>query len=181
MRLSASDLDRVFRRIEPEPMSGCWLWAGTTNQSGYGMVSIGGKNRQCHRVLYEQLVGPVPAGLQLDHKCRVRCCANPAHLRPVTGRENTMAPGSLSWPNLNRAKTTCKRGHPFDAANTYRTPRGGRECLTCIRAYRLKIYAEKGEEIRARARAYYYANREHVIARIVAYKRRGRAWPDLYA
>jgi DNA-binding XRE family transcriptional regulator len=31
----------------------------------------------------------IPEGLQLDHLCRVRCCVNPAHLEPVTNRENS--------------------------------------------------------------------------------------------
>lgn len=33
--------------------------------------------------------------------------------------------------NHNRAKTHCFRGHPFDAANTYVTSRGHRQCRTC--------------------------------------------------
>ena len=31
------------------------------------------------------------------------------------------------------SKTHCKRGHPFDAANTYYTPDGRRRCRTCLR------------------------------------------------
>ena len=31
------------------------------------------------------------------------------------------------------SKTHCKRGHPFDAANTYYTPDGHRRCRTCLR------------------------------------------------
>jgi len=35
-------------------------------------------------------------------------------------------------PGYNSAKTECKRGHVFDAANTY-TWRGSRQCRTCAR------------------------------------------------
>jgi WhiB family redox-sensing transcriptional regulator len=31
------------------------------------------------------------------------------------------------------SKTHCKRGHPFDADNTYYTPDGRRRCRTCLR------------------------------------------------
>jgi WhiB family redox-sensing transcriptional regulator len=31
------------------------------------------------------------------------------------------------------SKTHCKRGHRFDAANTYYTPDGHRRCRTCLR------------------------------------------------
>jgi WhiB family transcriptional regulator, redox-sensing transcriptional regulator len=33
----------------------------------------------------------------------------------------------------NASKTQCKRGHPFDAENTYYTPDGHRRCRTCLR------------------------------------------------
>jgi WhiB family redox-sensing transcriptional regulator len=31
------------------------------------------------------------------------------------------------------SKTHCKRGHPFNAVNTYYTPDGRRRCRTCLR------------------------------------------------
>ncbi len=33
----------------------------------------------------------------------------------------------------NASKTRCKRGHPFDAHNTYYAPDGQRRCRTCLR------------------------------------------------
>jgi hypothetical protein len=41
------------------------------------------------------------------------------------------------------SKTHCKRGHPFDAANTYYTPDGRRRCRTCLREAQ-SIRASKG-------------------------------------
>ena len=57
--------------------------------SGYGIVTICGKKYYTHRVAYEELVGPIPDGLVLDHLCRNRRCCNPEHLEPVTDGENT--------------------------------------------------------------------------------------------
>jgi hypothetical protein len=68
--------------------AGCWLWTGGLDQYGYGKVRIYGRTRGVHRVAYELWVGPVPDGMQLDHRCRVRHCINPEHLEPVTVGEN---------------------------------------------------------------------------------------------
>lgn len=67
----------------------CWIWAGRLEKSGYARVRIRGRRLLAHRAMYEQEIGPVPAGLQLDHLCRVPACVNPAHLEPVTAAENT--------------------------------------------------------------------------------------------
>ena len=107
---------------------GCWLWEGTMGDHGYGFLWSGGKNLQVHRWSYGYFVGPIPAGLQLDHLCRNRRCVNPAHLEPVTARENTLR--GYGPTSLNAVKTHCKRGHPFDATNTGYEPKG-RFCIPC--------------------------------------------------
>jgi hypothetical protein len=126
----------------------CWLWTGSTARGGYPgfFVMRDGieRNVMAHRYAYELLVGPIPDGLQLDHLCRIRHCVNPTHLEPVTPRENTIR--GNTFQRKNWLKTHCKRGHPFDEANTYRIPpnaklpNGGRACRTCERekARRLK-------------------------------------------
>lgn len=84
-------LYRALKRLIWMP-SGCWEWAGSRTVNGYGKMTVGvGPDRRqtvVHRVVYEALVGAVPAGLDLDHLCRNRACANPVHLEPVTRSEN---------------------------------------------------------------------------------------------
>jgi WhiB family redox-sensing transcriptional regulator len=41
------------------------------------------------------------------------------------------------------SKTHCKRGHPFNAANTYYSPDGRRHCRTCLRKAQ-PVRASKG-------------------------------------
>lgn len=66
----------------------CHLWTGAINSKGYGVVRIDGVLRLAHRVSYERHVGPIPAGLNVDHRCSVRRCVKPSDLEPVTTAEN---------------------------------------------------------------------------------------------
>jgi hypothetical protein len=52
----------------------------------------------------------------------------------VTNAENNYR-GISPWA-LNKRKTHCLRGHPFDDANTYVNPAGARVCRTCRAEYR---------------------------------------------
>ena len=41
-----------------------------------------------HIFAYEQFIGKVPEGMQVDHECCVPACVRPSHLAAVTAREN---------------------------------------------------------------------------------------------
>ena len=105
----------------------CIAWTGALNEKGYGKAG----KALAHRVEFERLVAPIPAGLVIDHVCRMRSFVNVFHLRAVTPRENTMAEGSLAVAKAQAEKTECKHGHRFTAANTYVDARGRRQCRTC--------------------------------------------------
>lgn len=73
----------------------CWVWTAAPNNrsdgTGYGRFTVSHKpNRRmlAHRYAYEELVGPIPEGLELDHLCRNTACVRPDHLEPVTMSEN---------------------------------------------------------------------------------------------
>lgn len=114
------------------PDGPCWLWTGYRSDRGYGRVCIPNKAKcgYIHRVVYELLVGPIPAGLQLDHLCRQHACCNPAHLEPVTGKVNCER-GSKA------TKTHCPQNHPYSGDNLriHVDKRGyhRRICVTCNR------------------------------------------------
>lgn len=58
----------------------CWLWTRARQTKGYGQVRFRGKETSAHRVAYQLLVGPIPAGAQVCHACDNPPCCNPAHL-----------------------------------------------------------------------------------------------------
>lgn len=69
--------------------TGCWVWTGALSAKGYGQIRLpGGSTAYTHRESYVEFVGPIPAGLHIDHLCRNRSCFNPDHLEPVTPQEN---------------------------------------------------------------------------------------------
>lgn len=111
--------------------NGCWDWVGHT-VDGYGRWMQGGKPRLAYRVLYEKTVGVIPTSLQIDHLCRNPRCVNPAHLEPVTAKENNRR--STSPTSVNGRKTHCVRGHEFTESNVWIYFRnGGRQCRICKR------------------------------------------------
>jgi len=77
-----------------DPETDCWNWTGrgSTRKGGYGLISNGAARSSipAHVFVYEQVVGPVPDGMELDHTCENKACVNPAHLEPVTGTENQL-------------------------------------------------------------------------------------------
>lgn len=125
---------RFLAKVVKVP-SGCWLWTAARHRDGYGAFRLPeGALVKAHIWAYEQYVGTIPEGLQLDHLCRVRECVNPAHLEPVTQRENILRGEAPSAQNSK--KTHCPAGHPYDKANTHLRRGGGRGCRACWRIYR---------------------------------------------
>lgn len=125
-----------WRRVEPCPATGCWLWTGKTATNGYGVIVASPGKGGAHRYFYQTLIGDVAKGLDLDHLCRVRCCVNPYHLEPVTRSVNLKrgANGDVIRSRMALV-VACPSGHPYDEANTYYRPgTRQRDCLTCRRA-----------------------------------------------
>jgi hypothetical protein len=116
----------------------CWLWNGQLVRNGYGYTQLEGRRVYVHRLAWELLRAPIPDELKLDHVChnkdtgchaRGRCphrrCCNPAHLDPVTVKENNA--------RMHGRRTHCVNGHEYTPANTYRHPDGSRACRICKR------------------------------------------------
>jgi len=135
--------DRFWNKVQPCPMSGCWIWMAFCDGWGYGRFRFGNRSSAfAHRIAYLTLVGPVADGLELDHRCRTKPCVNPSHLRAVTHFENVMRGDAP--PAVNARATTCRRGHDFTSDNVRISRRGCgatfRSCRACVRAYQNEQY-----------------------------------------
>lgn len=79
--------ERFWERVDKS--GECFLWTGSGAGNGYGQCTIGHKKQgYAHRFAYELTYGPIPAGMEIDHLCHNRRCANPEHLRVVTRKQN---------------------------------------------------------------------------------------------
>lgn len=143
--------ERFWARVRKGADSDCWPWLASTSYDGYGRIRLTGRRGRmvlAHRFAYEQLVGSIPDGLDLDHRCHSeavargscaggsscphRACVNPAHLEPVTRLENTR--------RGRGARTHCKRGHEYTPENTY-IWQGTRYCRACNRDAQRRLKA----------------------------------------
>ncbi len=114
----------------PELEGPCYVFR-RAREGWYGLVRIAGKHVLVHRYCWEREVGPIPAGMVMDHKCRNRACCNVDHLRVVTRKINsTENVVGAAW-QLFKARTHCKKGHPLIP----KTSGVGRYCPICKKDY----------------------------------------------
>jgi hypothetical protein len=73
----------------------CWNWIAALNSGGYGRIRLevprgarGHVFAGAHRVAWELTNGPVPAGLEIRHKCDNRRCVNLSHMELGTRSDN---------------------------------------------------------------------------------------------
>lgn len=82
--------------------NGCWEWTGAVWANGYGKTSVYVHGtRLAHRAFYIEHIGPLPEGMDVDHRCHNadpgcirgpecphRRCVNFDHLEPVPRQTN---------------------------------------------------------------------------------------------
>lgn len=116
-------LERTVERI---PFSGCWIWLGALNDTGYGRFRAHGT---AHRKVWEYYNGKIPSKTVVRHSCGTRVCVNPSHLFLVPKRALlathglTDSPEYISWIGM---RNRCQR--PRDIAYKYYGARGITVC-----------------------------------------------------
>lgn len=117
-KVGPKSVDQKIRERITKTSGGHWLYRGAKNSSGYATVWVNGKSKYLHVYNWEKRNGRTkPPGKVIDHKCRVRGCSNPAHLRLMTGKQNTRI--GVGPTGKNAQKKTCSRGHALTGSNVY--------------------------------------------------------------
>jgi hypothetical protein len=128
-------------RVTVDKASGCWKAGGYLDKDGYARF----RGEPAHRAVWEMYVGPIAAGLVLDHVrargCAWRNCILIRHLQPVTVRTNTQR-GKAA------AKDVCSHGHELDLFSTIWYQDGRRDCRKCVarrqREYKQRLRQQPG-------------------------------------
>ena len=133
--------ERFWAKVDRRGLDECWPWLSGMDGHGYGLFHVCHRHLPAHRFAYEATIGPIPAGLQIDHLCRNRSCVNPRHLEPVTRRENLMR--GVCPSAIAARKTHCPQGHPYSPENTWRRANGNRTCKQCRNAHNRRWWASR--------------------------------------
>jgi len=144
----------------------CWLWQGAVSK-GYGRFTYLGVNRQAHRWVYEEAIGPIPRGAYVLQRCGNHLCMRPEHLytgdhaqsmrqRDAFGRT---ARGSRHGSKTRPDRVVSGEDH-WDSRLDWPTVR------------EIRARQADGESTRALAR--HYGVRQNTIWKITS----GRAWKE---
>ena len=83
---------RFWSRCEPfnvRDPEACALWLGHTLPAGYGtLTDSDGTSLYAHRVSWELIHGPIPAGHVVHHLCSGPQCVRPSHLQALSPSEH---------------------------------------------------------------------------------------------
>lgn len=146
-------VERFHEKYVVDPITGCWNWTAALDKDGYSRLTVkcGGKWRSKHaaRWYLEHLKGPLPSGVEPDHRCCNTRCVNPVHLEPVTSRINIIRANKRRKGKTYKhsaKKATCRKGHEFTPETTIEKKNGARCCRVCRRQLQRNWIAKKRKE-----------------------------------
>jgi hypothetical protein len=144
---------RWVRREETNWANKCFNWkyagkvAGDSPNKDYARVKIGKQKFTIHRIVHVLCIGPIPKGLNVDHKDRDKHNNHPTNLRLATSSQN--AGNRKNYKSKDLPKGVSKAGNKYRATITHN---GAQIHLGCHvspelaqQAYRDKAIKLRGE------------------------------------
>lgn len=137
--------ERFWARVNKHS-SGCWIWQGSHNELGYGLIRIDKKVYRAHRIAWELTHGTrIPKGKQVCHSCDNPSCVRPEHLW-LGNMSSNILDCSMKGRHGQKRKTHCPKGHPYTGDNLIIRD-GRRFCRICrdeySRMYKRKLKAKR--------------------------------------
>lgn len=129
-------------KVQPND-AGCWIWQGYVRPNGYGYFRTP-DDTFAHRISWRLHRGEIPAGLELDHLCRVKSCVNPEHLEAV--------PREINQRRAQEQRRGCPERHPDLPPRWGIRTRGERYCKECSRFRKRKSEDRRHELLTHQAR-----------------------------
>lgn len=118
-------------RTKRDEGTGCLIWQGALVEGrAFGRLP-GERPKRIARAVYERIHGPQGPDVAVRLTCGRQDCCELEHMATSTRGAAILAGTGPCAENAR--KTSCKRGHPFDEANTYVDPSGRRRCRVCTR------------------------------------------------
>lgn len=148
-----SSIPEAMSLFTTRELGGCLVWQRSKSFDGYanytGPESRVHRTASLSRLLWITTVGPIPGGLEIDHRCFRRDCVEITHLRLLTRGQQMLA------VSCKRTNGLGYRGVSLDANGNYRayaTYKGVRhhvgtftdilEAAEAARAKREELYGE---------------------------------------
>lgn len=159
IRYCGKQEELLWARINKDGPNGCWVYSGASDRRGYGRPATWASGRlkryYAHRRVYELLVGPIPEGKLVLHRCDNPPCCNPEHL-------------FLGDDRANHADKVAKKRHTWGEL-TKRNKLSASQALEVLRAAPRGPYAAE----MARALGVSVGTIQSIVAR--------RSWKELSA
>ncbi len=147
-------VEAVLERVTPEPNTGCLLWIGAVDVDGYGLTRVRGRQFRAHRLAWEQVYGPVPAGALICHRCDQPSCVNPAHLFAGSHRDNMADRAAKDRQLACGVRGEAHYNHLRPAFLRVRGERHGRRKLSEVQAREIIARLHAGETQHGLARSF---------------------------
>lgn len=98
----------------------CWEWKRSKTKAGYGHFRKDKQIFYTHRIVYQEVYGIIPKGMQVCHKCDNPSCCNPAHLFLGTSKDNINDAINKGRRSYSPKRHVPKRWHKLSLATVNR-------------------------------------------------------------